>query len=75
MYARLVAHSTKLAHYLMFMVNEKHGKLAALFECVNAFVDLRARKTAPYPPEIIQKIAAVALDHNRPDWPPPICAP
>lgn len=72
-YARMVAYSTKLAHYLMFMVNEKHGKLAAVFECVNAFVDLRARKTAPYPPEIVRKIAAVAADHNRLDWPPPVC--
>ena len=72
-YARMVAHSAKLAHYLMFMVNEKQGKLAALFECVNAFVDLRARKTAPYPPEIAQKIAALALDHDRLDWPPPVC--
>jgi acyl-CoA thioester hydrolase len=72
-YARMVAHSTKLAHYLMFMVNEKQGKLAAIFECVNAFVDLRARKTAPYPPEILRRIEEITLDHNRLDWPPPVC--
>jgi acyl-CoA thioester hydrolase len=72
-YARMVAHSTKLAHYLMFMVNEKQGKLAAIFECVNAFVDLRARKTAPYPPEILRTIEEITLDHSRLDWPPPIC--
>jgi acyl-CoA thioester hydrolase len=72
-YARMVAHSAKLVHYLMFMINEKHGKLAALFECVNAFVDLRTRKVALYPPEIVKKIEAVTVDHNRLDWPPPVC--
>ena len=69
----MVAHSPKLVHYLMFMINEKHGKLAALFECVNAFVDLRARKTASYPPEILRRIEEITLDHNRLDWPPPVC--
>jgi acyl-CoA thioester hydrolase len=72
-YARLVAQSPKLVHYVMFMVNEKHGKLAALFECVNAFVDLRARKTAPYPVEIARNIAAMLLEHSRLNWPPPLC--
>jgi acyl-CoA thioester hydrolase len=72
-YARMVAHSAKLAHYLMFMVNERHGTMSALFECVNAFVDLRARKSAPYPVEILRKIDAVVLEHNRLDWPPPLC--
>ena len=72
-YVRMVAHSTKLIHYVMFMVNDKHGRLAALFECVNAFVDIRARKVTPYPPEIVRKIATVALGHNRLDWPPPLC--
>jgi len=48
-YMRFVARSAKRLHYLMFMVNETRGKLAAIFECMNAFADLRVRKTAPFP--------------------------
>jgi hypothetical protein len=48
-YARMVARSAMMIHYLMFMVNNSTGKLTAHFECVNALVDLQARKTTPYP--------------------------
>lgn len=72
-YYRLVARSAKRLHYLMFMVNETSGKLAAIFECVNSFADLSVRRTAPYPPEIAAKIDAVLAVHTTLDWPPPVC--
>ena len=72
-YMRLVAFSAKRVHYLMFMVNETRGKLAAIFECVNAFADLKLRKTAAYPPEIIGKINAEVSASAALDWPPPVC--
>jgi acyl-CoA thioester hydrolase len=72
-YMRMVAHSQKLIHYLMFMVNEQNGKLAAQFECVNAFVDLRVRKIAPYPSEVLEKIEQLTAEHQRLEWPAPVC--
>ncbi len=72
-YARLVAHSAKRVHYLLFMVNETSVKLASLFECVSSFADLTGRRTAPFPPEIASKIAAAVAAHARLDWPPPVC--
>jgi acyl-CoA thioester hydrolase len=65
--SRLVAHSAKRMHYLMFMVNETRASLSAIFECINAFADLKLRKTAPFPPEIATKIevgvaSSAALD-------------
>ena len=72
-YARLVAQSAKRLHYLLFMINEGRGRLAAICECVGAFVDLSVRRTAPFPPEIQGKIAAwVASDAAR-DWSVPVC--
>ncbi|HWT82781.1 MAG TPA: thioesterase family protein, partial [Candidatus Methylomirabilis sp.] len=71
--ARLVGQTAKRFHYLMFMVNETSGKLAAIFECVNSFADLAARKTAPFPPEIASKIAAGVAAQAKLDWPPPVC--
>jgi acyl-CoA thioester hydrolase len=71
-YRRLVARSPKRLHYLLFMVNETSGKLAAIFECMNAFLDLKSRRTAPFPPEIAVEIAMrVARDRSL-DWEPPV---
>lgn len=71
-YSRLVARSAKRLHYTMFLVNETRGKLAAIFECMNAFVDLTVRKTAPFPPEILEKIDAWLDRDSKLDWPPPV---
>jgi acyl-CoA thioester hydrolase len=71
-YARLVARSPKRLHYLMFLVNETKGKLAAIFECMNAFADLTIRKTAPFPAEILVKIDDWLERNVSLDWPPPV---
>jgi acyl-CoA thioester hydrolase len=71
-YVRIVAYSAKRFHYLMFMVNETSGTLAAIFECLNAFADLKIRKTAPFPPEIASKIAAGVAAGTGLDWPAPV---
>ena len=72
-YARLVGRSAKRIHYLMFMVNETQGALASIFECVNSFADLAARRTAPYPPEIAARIDAMLRDHAALAWDAPTC--
>jgi acyl-CoA thioester hydrolase len=72
-YARLVALTPKRLHYLMFMVDETKGKLAAVFECINGFLDLTTRKTAPFPPEIARRIADEVAAGAALAWPPPVC--
>ena len=71
-YMRFVARSAKRLHYLMFMVNVTRGKLAAIFECMNAFADLTMRKTAPFPEEIASKIDEILEQHGELDWPAPV---
>lgn len=71
--ARLVGRSAKRLHYLLFMVNETRGKLASIFECVNAYADLTVRRTAPFPPEIAAAIDAVLAAHRALDWDAPVC--
>ena len=71
-YMRFVARSAKRLHYLMFMVNETRGKLATIFECMNAFADLKVRKTAPVPPEIARKIDDILAKHSALNWPAPV---
>ena len=59
--------------YLMFMVNDTTGRLSAIFECINAFADLKLRKTAPFPPDIAARIEAGVAASAALDWPPPVC--
>jgi len=72
-YTRLLDRSAKRIHYMMFMVNETRGALAAIFECVNSFADLRARRTAPYPDEIAGRIDALLATHRQLKWEAPVC--
>ena len=71
-YMRLVARSAKLLHYLMFMVNETRGRLASIFECMNAFADLRTRKIAPFPSEIAKRVDATIDMYRKLDWAAPV---
>jgi acyl-CoA thioesterase FadM len=71
-YVRLVGYSEKRLHYVMFLVNSTRAKLAATLECINAFADLRVRRTAPWPPEANAKIAAAVAADGRLDWAPPL---
>jgi len=72
-YVRCVASSPKRLHYLMFMVNETRGRLASIFECINAFMNATERKTAPFPQEIAERIAEAVAGGASLDWPPPVC--
>src|ERR1700722_9819704 len=72
-YIRFVAQSEKRLHYMMFLVNQTRGKLAATFECINTFADLSVRKTAAWPPEVAAKVAAAIVDQNQLDWAAPLC--
>ncbi len=71
-YVRYVAQSAKRLQYVMFLVNETRGKLAATLECLNAFADLRIRRTAPWPESAAALIAAGVARSDSLDWPPPL---
>lgn len=71
--ARLLGRSAKRLHYLLFMVNETRGLLSSIFECVNSYADLTARRTAPYPPDIAAQLDTLLAEHQALDWPAPAC--
>lgn len=71
-YVRYIAASEKRLHYVMFLVNETRGKLAATLECLNAFADLTVRRTAPWPPAAASKIAEEVKRSKRLDWDAPV---
>lgn len=72
-YVRYIAASAKRLHYVMFLVNESRGNLSATLECINAFADLRVRKTAPWPEIAARKIVEEVAASEQLKWPAPVC--
>lgn len=73
LYVRFLGRTPKRMHYMLFMVNETRATLAATFECVNAFADLKVRRTAPFPPAAAARIDAYVARHQALAWAAPIC--
>ena len=72
-YLRMAGVSAKRFHYLMFLMNETTGQLASIFECVNTFVDLKERRSAPWPEQVRAALAALLDRHKGLTWPAPVC--
>jgi hypothetical protein len=53
-------------------LSQQRGGLSATLECMNAFADLRLRKTAPWPAEAAARIAAGVEAGKRLEWPAPL---
>jgi acyl-CoA thioester hydrolase len=72
-YLRIVGVGPKRFHYLMFLVNQSTGQLASIFECVNTFVDLAARKSAPWPEDVRTELLSLLTQHAVLPWSAPVC--
>jgi acyl-CoA thioester hydrolase len=72
-YMRIVGVSPKRFHYVMFLMNESRHEPASIFECVNTFVDLGKRKSAPWPEDVRDALQAILQRHNGLLWPAPLC--
>jgi len=71
-YVRALRVNDKRFHYLMFLVNEQNNRLASIFECINAFVDLNVRKTAAWPENSRRLIEEMIDAHSNVTWPAPV---
>jgi acyl-CoA thioester hydrolase len=67
-YTRLVAGSEKRVQYMHFMVNRDENRLTATMEVLTTHADLVARRSTPFPPEIVANIERVIAEHNQLDW-------
>ncbi|MBI5666435.1 MAG: thioesterase family protein [Chloroflexi bacterium] len=70
---RLLGRSAKRVHFMLFMVNETRGALAATLEGLGSHADMRLRRTAPYPDHIAARIDALLAEHGALDWDAPVC--
>jgi len=67
--AQILAYDKKRIHQFQRMYHAQEGFLAATAEWMNLHVDLRTRRVAPWPDQILEGISRVALSQN--EWPYP----
>ncbi len=72
-YLRIVGVGPKRFHYVMFLLNQSTGQVASIFECVNTFVDLAGRRSAPWPDEVRSALASLEERHRMMSWLAPVC--
>jgi len=69
---RLMGRSEKRFHFVVFMINESTGKLAATLESMGTHADLAARRASMMPPEILAQLDARLEIDKKLDWEAPI---
>jgi acyl-CoA thioester hydrolase len=60
---QLLDHDEKRMHYFEQLFHAEEGWLSATSENMSLHVDMRAKKTAPFPPEVTARLAAMKAAH------------
>ena len=72
-HSRLLGFGQSSVHFMNFMQRDHDGALAATSEFVGLHVDMQSRRTAHFPPEIVDKIKVMLENHSQLDWDAPVC--
>ena len=71
-HGRLVGVGEKRFHWMGFMLNETHDRLASTIEAVAAHADMRVRRIAPFPRPLLARLEAILAEHAALDWEAPL---
>ena len=61
---QILDHDAKRVHYVQSMFHARDGYLACLSEIMVVHVSLETRRTAPFPPDVLSRIAEMAEAHK-----------
>ncbi len=65
--SRVLGHSTKLLHAMHIMTKDDDEVIAATGEFIGAHIDMRVRRTAPFPAHILQSLDQLQTEHGKID--------
>lgn len=71
--ARALGCSAKRFHYIQFMTVDETGALAATHEQVSAHIDMRTRRMAPMPDDMLARFDELIARQNQLGWQAPTC--
>ena len=66
----VLGHSAKLLHAFHIMTKGDTNVVAATGEFIGAHVDMRVRRTSPFPPFILESLDRLVTEHGRVDADP-----
>ena len=70
---RFLGRSAKRLHFMHFLSIDEDDVLSATGEMVSTHVDLRVRRSSPFPPEIAAAYDALLAEHRQLAWEAPVC--
>jgi acyl-CoA thioester hydrolase len=72
-YHRMLSRSEKRFHGVYFIVNDTTEQVASTLEYVTTCIDMRTRRTTPFPPELAAGVAKTFEEHQKLSWDAPCC--
>ena len=69
---QLLDHDAKRIHYVQEMFHAEESWLAATMEAICMHVDMETKRSAPFPPELLEHIAAMHAAHQGLAVPPQV---
>ena len=70
--SRIIGHDHKRIHLVQQMFHARDGFLSCVMEAMLSHVNLEERRTAPFPPAVLSRIAAMAKLHAALPLPPQV---
>ncbi len=70
---RVLGRSDRRFHILHFMTNDETGKLSATLEAIGTHVDLRIRRSSPFPAQVAAAFDRLLAEHQQLPWAAPVC--
>lgn len=61
---QILEHDAKRVHYVQSMFHAAEGYLACVTENMVVHVSMETRRTAPFPPDVLSRIAEMAASHK-----------
>lgn len=71
--SRLLGRSAKRFHFIHFLVIDDGEVLSSTGEMMGTHVDIRIRRSSPFPPEIADAYDAILAEHQSLAWSAPVC--
>lgn len=69
---QLLDYDAKRIHYIQEMFHATEGWLAATMEAMFLHVDMAAKRSSPFPPAVLEKLAAMHAAHKHLPVPPQV---
>ena len=62
---RLLGRSERAAHALVYILDDTHQQVSAVFEEIFLHIDISDRRTAPWPADVAEAIDARVAEHEK----------